>query len=174
VFYRWETDFVAPVIFGVSNTSTPCSDTSPVHTGQAEVSDDRSESPSLTYSDENIGCYIRRTWFAIDDANNRGQLVQSIELEFSPVLSFSPQLSFPCDSASDVIQIPENTAITPNPCRLPLQLLFEDSVSEHNCPSQFMRNWTANVCGSVTSRSQSISLYDVCPVHACGRNESTP
>ena len=174
VSYKWETDFVSPVIFGVSNTSVPCSETSTIITGQAEALDDRSASPSLAYSDQNLGCSIRRTWVAIDDASNRAQLVQTIDLEFSPVLSLSPQLSFPCDSALDVIQIPENTITTPNPCRLPLQLSFEDSVREHNCPSKFVRNWTVNICGSTTSRSQNISLYDVCPAHACGRNESTP
>ena len=174
VSYQWETDFVSPVVFGVSNTSVPCSKISPVITGQAEASDDRSTFTSLTYSDQNLGCFIRRTWVAMDDADNRAQLVQTIELEFSPVLFLSPQLSFPCDSASGVIQIPENTITTPNPCRLPLQLSFEDSVSEHNCPSEFVRNWTVNICGSTVSHSQNISLFDVCPVHACGRNESTP
>ena len=174
VSYSWETDFVSPVVFDVSNTSVLCSETSPVNTGQAKASDDKSASPSVTYSDQNLGCSIIRTWIAIDDASNRAKLVQTIELEFSPVLSLSPQLSFLCDSASDVIQIPENIVTIPNPCRLPLQLSFEDSVSEHNCPSKFVRNWTVNICGSIISRSQNISLYDVCPAHACGRNESTP
>jgi len=35
-----------------------------------------------------------------------------------------------------------------------------------------MRNWTVNICGYTVSHSQKIILYDVCPLHACGRNES--
>ena len=45
VSYRWETDFFRPVIFGVNDTSVPCSDTSLVHTGQAETTDDKSATP---------------------------------------------------------------------------------------------------------------------------------
>ena len=55
-----------------------------------------------------------------------------------------------------------------------MQLSYIDSVSTYTCPGEFIRNWTVNVCRNTVSHLQKIILYDVCPLHACGRNENIP
>ena len=135
VSYTWETDFESPHVFGVQNVSVSCSDTSPNHTGQAQAIDNRTEMLALTYNDIHLGCFIRRTWTATDKAGNTAVLMQNIVLEFIPSVVLSPQVAFPCDSTASSIQVPTTTASAPNPCRLPLHLTHEDSVSEYACPS---------------------------------------
>ena len=174
VSYSWETDFEPPVISISQNSRGLCGSTGPEHTGQAQVSDNRPESVSLTYSDLQTGCAIRRTWTATDGAGNVNQQVQDIDIDFTPAVSLSALLTLPCDSTSSSTQVSSSTAAAPNLCRLPLQLMFEDSVSRYSCPSSFVRNWTAISCGRSTSELQTIHLYNVCPPHACGRNESIP
>ena len=174
ITYTWETDFVSPVIFGVSNTSAPCTDTSTNQAGQAQATDDKLAFPSVVFHDFHQGCSIRRTWTATDDAGNSATLDQIINVTFSPSLSFLPQVSFSCDSTSSSVIVPRNTATAPNPCRLPLELGFNDSVNEHMCPSSFTRNWTVNICSQTISELQRINLYDLCPPNACSRNENPP
>ena len=174
VTYTWDTDFVSPSLFGVTNTSVSCGNTSPSYTGQAQVTDDIGVSSVPTYVDAQFGCSLRRRWRAEDNAGNVALLDQYINILYTSTLSYLPQLSFPCESASNLIQVPSNTATAPNPCRLPLQLSYTDTVSEHSCPGEFVRNWTINVCSLTTSVVQDIVVYDVCPPYACGRNESTP
>ena len=110
----------------------------------------------------------------MDEAGNVAHSVQYIDLEYMPTLSLLAQSSFSCNSASDSIRVPTNTATAPNPCRLPLQLSYEDSVSVKVCPSEFVRNWTVTVCDITVSQLQNITLFDLCPPYACGRNESAP
>ncbi len=173
VSYTWETDFEAPRIFGIQNTSALCNDTHPDNTGQAQAIDNRPEDITVMYSDVRIGCSISRTWRATDIAGNTALLVQHISLEFFSPILFLLQLSLPCDSAAASLQVPSNTASAPNPCGLPLQLTHVDS-EQHTCPGTFTRNWTLSSCGTIVTVSQVISLYDLCPSHACGRNESAP
>ena len=174
VTYVWETDFKEPQIFGVQNLTIQCPDIDPQYSGRPNTTDDRSESISLVYNDVNLGCSIRRTWSAQDEAGNIAQLTQIISLDYSPTLSLSPQVSFPCDNTASLIQFPTNTAFTSNPCNLPVQLIHFDSISTATCPAEFVRNWTVTVCGKTTSAQQTITLYNVCPFHACGRNETLP
>lgn len=174
VTYTWETDFIPPVIFGVKNVSVLCSDISINHTGQAKATDDKSVSPSIRFIDLNQGCSIKRTWIATDDAGNDVLLIQMIYLKFSPILSLLPQVSFSCDSTLRSVTVPTNTATASNPCKLPLELSFTDSVNKHTCPSSFVRNWTVSVCNQTISQLQNINLRDLCPPNACGRNESIP
>ena len=174
VTYTWSTDFVSPSLFGVTNTSAPCGNTSPNYVGYAQVTDDIGVSSSPTPFDAQFGCTLRRIWRVEDNAGNRAELVQYIDILYTSTLSYLPQLSFLCESATNLIQVPSNTATAPNPCRLPLELSYTDSVSEYTCPGEFARNWTISVCSMTTSFVQDIVLYDVCPPYACGRNESTP
>ena len=174
VTYTWSTDFAIPSLFGVTNTSAPCGNTSPSYVGHAQVTDDIGISSSPTYVDTQLGCSLRRTWSAADNAGNEAELVQYINIIYNSTLSYLPQLSFPCESASNLIQVPSNTATAPNPCRISLQLSYTDSVSEYTCPGEFVRNWTIRVCSMATSFVQDVVLYDVCPPYACGRNETTP
>ena len=172
--YTWMTDFEAPHIFGIKNVSTFCGDTSPEHTGQAQAMDNSSAVVSIAYRDVSFGCSIKRNWMAVDEAGNTANLVQNIDLEFSATVSLSPVVAFSCESTSSSIQVPFNTASAPNPCALPLQLTFVDSIHNYTCPSGFVRNWTVSGCGESASVLQNITLFDLCPPHACGRNESTP
>ena len=172
--YAWITDFEPPHIFGITNLSILCSDTSPEHTGQAQAMDNTSAVVSVTYRDVNLGCSIQRNWVATDEAGNTVHLIQNIDLEFSPTISLSPLVAFPCESMSTSIRVPSNTASAPNPCLLPLQLRYMDSIHNYTCPSDFVRNWTVSGCGNSASLLQNISLFDLCPPHACGRNESIP
>ena len=172
--YAWETDFESPHVYGIQNVSVLCSNVSPEHAGQAQATDNRPENLTLTYSDIHLGCSIRRTWTAMDEAGNTALLVQNIGLEYIPAVSLSPQVAIPCDSTASSIQVPTATAAASNPCGLPLHLTLEDSVREYTCPSDFKRTWTVTVCNRNRSFSQTINLYDLCPPHACGRNESTP
>ena len=174
VAYIWETDFESPQIFGIVNVSVSCSNTSPDYTGQAQATDDKSAFPSVTYSDVQLGCLLERTWTAMDEAGNVAHSVQLIGLEYMPTLSLLAQSSFSCNSSSDTIQVPTNTATAPNPCGLPLKLSYEDSISVKVCPSEFVRNWTVIVCDITVSQLQNITLFDLCPPYACGRNESVP
>ena len=172
VTYSWETDFESPQIFGVRNLSALCSNTSPTHTGQAQATDDKSVFSSVTHSDVLLGCLLERTWTAMDEAGNVAHSVQYISLEYVPTLSLLVQSSFSCDSTLDSIQVPTNTATAPNPCGLPLKLTYEDSSTIKVCPSEFIRNWTVTVCNITVSQLQNITLFDLCPPYACGRNES--
>ena len=174
VTYEWETDFEAPQISGVSNISISCTNTSPSNISRAQATDDRSAFPSVTYSDVQLGCLLERTWTAMDEAGNAANFVQHIDLVYVPTLSFLAQISFSCDSTLDSIQIPSNTATAPNPCGLPLTLSHEDSISVKVCPSEFVRNWTVTVCSITISQLQNITIFDLCPPYACGRNESIP
>ena len=170
--FTWETDFDDPQIFGIQNISISCTQTDPEYTGQPQIMDNRPERVSLMYSDYQNGCFIRRTWTATDRAGNTAQMIQIINLEFSPTVSLLPQVDLPCDSTSTSSEVSNSTAYAQNPCGLPLQLIYEDS--EYICPGTFARNWTANVCGNSANASQIVRSYDLCPPHACGRNESTP
>ena len=171
VTYSWETDFENPTIFGVNNVSAPCNDTNPNNTGQAYATDDKSMFPSITYSDANLGCIIRRTWLAMDKAGNYEYLVQHIYVEFSPVLSLIPQVYLLCNNSTEVSN---NTVTVLNPCSLSQELTYTDSVNQHLCPSEFSRNWTINICNRTATYSQKITLYDLCSPNACGRNERIP
>ena len=174
VTYMWETDFESPLIYGTQNISVPCTDTSPETAGQVQAVDDRPEVPSLVHRDINLGCSIRRTWTATDAAGNSASMIQNIGLEYSPTVSLLSPVTFQCDSTLSSIEVPTSTASAPNRCRLPLLLTYEDSVSDFTCPGDFVRNWTIRVCNRVTSSSQTIILFDLCPPYACGRNESIP
>ena len=142
--------------------------------GHAQATDDSSTVSSITYSDVQLGCSLMRTWTAMDEAGNVAHSVQHIGLEYVPTLSLLAQSSFTCDSTLDSIQIPTNTATSPNPCGLSLKLSYEDSISVKVCPSDFVRNWTVTVCNITVSKLQHITLFDICPSYACGRNESVP
>ena len=172
VTYVWETDFESPQISNLRNISVLCTDTNPSHTGQAQATDDRSAFPSVTYSDVQLGCSLERTWMAVDEAGNVAHFVQYIGLEYAPTLSLIPQLSFSCDSTLGSILVTTNTATSPNPCGLLLKLSYQDSINVKDCPSEFVRNWTVNVCNITVSKLQNITLFDVCPSNVCGRNES--
>ena len=177
VSHTWETDFVAPTVFGVMNVSVLCTgDLSPSKTGQAKAVDDRTAIVRIRFRDQRMMCSIIRTWRATDSAGNVGVLVQYITLEFMAALSFLPKVLVPCDSSSDSASVPTNTAKLQNPCRRPLQLDYEDSVSKYMCPNFFARTWTVtDECNQATSSfKQTIFLFDLCPINACGRNESTP
>ena len=174
IIYSWETDFENRQVFGIHDLSAQCTDVSPQQTGQPNATDDRSETVSLTHSDTHLGCSIRRTWTAKDEAGNVAHVMQIINLEFSPTLSLVPQLALSCDSTESSIQVPSNTASVPNPCGLPLQLTHVDLTGEYICPGEFVRNWTATVCDRSVSAEQTIILYDLCPSQACGRNETNP
>ena len=174
VVYNWETDFESPSITGIQNLSTSCDETNPAQTGQAQAVDDRSEVLALIYNDVNMGCSIERYWEARDEAGNTARVLQNIKLEFSPSLIFSPRVSFSCDSTLSSTQVPVNTASAPNPCRLPIELTHEDSISDYKCPDDYVRNWTVTVCGKSKLFTQNVVLYDLCPQYACGRNESIP
>ena len=171
VTYSWKTDFEGPTIFGISNVSVPCNNTNPSHTGQALATDDNSLFPLITYSDDNLGCSVRRTWLATDEAGNTGSLVQHINLEFSPVLTFLAQVFLLCDNSTNTSI---NTVTISNPCSLPHKLSYTDSVNQHLCPSEFVRNWTISMCNRTVTYSQNIVLYDLCSPYACGRNERVP
>ena len=125
------------------------------------------------YRDTKLGCGIQRTWTAIDVAGNTDSVVQYIRLEPSFSISFVPKIAFPCDSTRPFV-VPPSAASAANPCQLPLELNFVDTVSTFTCPSVFTRNWTALVCDNSTTASQTIRLYDTCPPDACGRNGTPP
>ena len=177
VSYTWETDFEAPLIFGVMNTSILCtSDLSPAQVGQAQAVDDRTSVVGVTFSDQKRMCSIARTWRGTDSAGNVGLLTQYITLDFSVALNFLPRLSVSCDSSTNPPSVPTNTATLHNPCRRPLRLHFTESDSEYMCPDTFTRTWTiTDDCNQEISLfEQTVSLYDVCPADACGRSESPP
>ena len=172
VSYTWETDFEAPHITGVQNTSVLCNDTLPESTGEAQATDNK-DNVTLMYSDVRIECSIERTWRATDTAGNSAQLVQLINLESLPTISLLSHVSLPCDSTASSVQVSINTASSPNLCGLPFQLTQEDS-ELRACPGTFTRNWTISSCGRNATASQTVILYDLCPQYACGRNESVP
>ena len=174
VSYIWDTDFESPQIYGTQNITAPCTDISPRTVGQVQAVDDRTEVPLLRYRDANDGCLVRRTWTATDSAGNSALFSQTIHLEYVPTITLLSPVVFQCDGTLGMIEIPTSTASAPNPCRLPLSLTHEDPVREFACPGNFVRNWTVNICNNTSSMQQTIILYDLCPPHACGRNESIP
>ena len=172
--YTWDTDFESPHIFVIDNVTVQCTDTSPMHTGQPMAVDNRSGIVPTTYVDFNLGCSIKRTWRATDEAGNTASLLQYIDLDFQPSISLAPQVLLKCDSTADAVTVSTMTAHAINPCNLPFQLTHIDSIDNYTCPAQFTRNWTIAICSKKATASQVISVYDVCPVHACGRNETKP
>ena len=177
VSYTWETDFEPPTVFGVVNASTLCTgDLSPVQTGQALARDNRDPAPTISFRDQRMPCSIARTWRAVDSAGNLGTMIQYITLEYAPVVNFVPVVSLPCDSSTDSISVPGNTATLPNPCRRPLELSYKDLNSNYTCPITFTRMWTfTDGCTlELSTFEQRISLFDVCPLNACGHTETPP
>ena len=175
--YTWETDFEAPVVLEVANSSSLCTgDLSPDQTGQPEARDNRDPAPRITFHDRQMSCSIARTWRAVDLAGNVGTLTQYITLEYEPAVSFVPLLQVSCDSSIDSVSVQTNTATLPNPCSRPLQLSYEDSNTNYTCPLTFTRTWTfTDGCTQTMSDfEQRMSLFDVCPLGACGRNETPP
>ena len=175
VNYTWLLDFEQPTVFGVTNTSSLCTeDLSPHIIGQAQAIDNETEIASLTYTDHNTGCAVERTWRALDLAGNVGELVQHITLRSVVTFNFLPTLSIACDSTAVSIDIPTTTATVSNPCGRPLQLTYEDSATTYSCPTHFNRTWTLiDKCDQQTTMyTQIISLYNLCPSTACGRNET--
>ena len=176
-YYNWMTDFKPPNIYGIIDTNISCTaEATPENTGQALASDDITGQPKMSYVDYKTSCFIRRTWSAEDEAGNIATLIQIITLNFSPTISLAPVYFQPCDSANNVIDVTVNTASALNPCKRSLDLTYEDSTSVFTCPGNLTRSWTViDECTQVNqSSSQSIILYDICPSHACGRNESIP
>ena len=177
VSYSWETDFEAPTIYIRQNSSSLCTALDPQYTGEALVSDNRPEDVALTFNDVRLGCIVQRVWIATDIAGNTAQQPQNISLQVTPLsISLLSSVILPCDSTVSSQQVTGTTAFAPNPCRfqVPLQLTYQDSVSQYTCPSTFTRNWMLTSCGGSTTASQTITLYDLCPAHACGHNESVP
>ena len=177
VSYSWETDFEPPIVFGVANTSTLCTgDLSPAQTGQAEANDNRDLAPTVTFRDQRMPCFTARMWRAVDTAGNTGTLMQYITLQYMPVVSFVSVVSLMCDSSTDTVSIPMNTATLPNPCARPLELNIQDSNPNYTCPLTFTRTWTLTdgCTHEISTFEQRISLFDVCPVGACGRSEMPP
>ena len=175
--YTWETDFEPPIIGYLANTSSLCtSNLSPTETGQAQAVDDRSFNVIITYTDQKFPCLAIRTWSAMDTAGNKAILRQYITLGYQATLNFVPQLSVSCDSTSNSISVPINTATLPNPCNRPLRLSFEDMGSNNICPGIITRTWTLidDCTEATTFFEQTIDLFDVCSVDACGQNESPP
>ena len=175
--YSWETDYEAPTITVSQNASAVCTAASPQYTGEAQGTDNRPEAITVTYSDTSIGCSIIRTWTATDIAGNVAHLDQNISIEASPLtISLISSLILACDSTASLQLVTNTTAFAPNPCRppVPLQLTYQDSVSTYSCPDSFQRNWTVTSCSSRATALQTITLYDLCPSHACGRNETIP
>ena len=97
-----------------------------------------------------------------------------IHLEYLPSISLLPTVFFPCANSSNSSGTINTTISTPNPCGLPLQIAYEDPEIVHVCPSEFVCNWTINVCNNTATQSQSIVLYNPCLPDECGRNESIP
>lgn len=172
VSYTWETDFQAPSIFGIQNTSAQCNETLPENTGQPQTLDNRPGNVSLMYNDVQVECYVSRTWRATDMAGNIGTLEQIVHLNFTPTVSLLHTVYLPCDSAASSLRVTNSTAFASNPCRLPLELSHVDSAQR--CPGTFTRNWTISGCGRTTITTQTINLFDLCPPQACGRDESPP
>ena len=177
VLYTWTTDFEAPVVFGINDISIPCANkTLPEYTGQALAADNITDAPTVSYTDYKTPCFIRRTWIAEDEAGNTAIVVQIITLEFLPTLTLLPVVIEPCDSGDYPVHVSSDTAIAPNPCRRLIEQMYEDSVAEYTCPSNFTRSWTViDKCSEFNATSmQTLILYDICPPHACGRNETIP
>ena len=177
VNYTWTADFEQPNVFGVTNTSILCTeDLSPNTIGQAEAVDDGTGVASLTYTDHSTGCDVVRTWRAVDLAGNVGELVQYITVRSVATLNFIPIISVACDSTDASIDVPTSTATLYNPCGRHIQATYEDSVATYSCPIQFNRTWTlTDECNQQsTLYTQVLSLYDLCPSDACGRNETPP
>ena len=175
VSYTWETDFEPPTVFGVANISTLCTgDLSPAQTGQAQARDNRDPAPTISFHDQQMPCSIARTWRAVDLAGNFETFTQYITLEYVLAMNFVPVVLVSCDSSTDSVLPPGNTATLPNPCKRPLELHYEDSSPNYTCPMRFTRVWTlTDGCTQETAGfQQSISLFDVCPLNTCGRNET--
>ena len=181
IAYSWETDYEAPSISIVQNSSTItpalCNSATPQYTGQPQTTDNRPEAITLSHRDAYMGCLVSRTWSATDQAGNVAYINQSISVTAFPLtVSLVSPLMLPCNSSASTQQVTSSTAAAVNPCEppLPQNLSFQDSVSDYSCPDTFVRNWTVTSCGSSKTDSQTIVLYDLCPIHACGRNETIP
>ena len=177
VSYTWNTDFEVPTIFGVMNTSAICTtNLAPDQTGHAQAVDDGIFAIPVTFHDQKFACSVSRTWRAQDKAGNIGMLTQYITLHYQAALNFVPEISISCDSSIQLVSVPTSTATVDNPCGRPLRLIFDDRVSDYRCPSVFTRSWNlTDECNQESSTfEQIISLFDVCSIDACGRNESPP
>ena len=112
VHYSWVTDFEAPVVYGVSNVSIPCtSKPLPKYTGQPLAVDNITESLNMTYTDSKTECLIRRVWSVEDEASNKAIVIQTITVDIFPTESSSP------------IAPDETVRITVTTCVLPSSLV---------------------------------------------------
>ena len=85
-----------------------------LYTTQVYTKDDNSLFRLIMYSDDNLGCSLRRTWLATDEAGNTGSLTQYINLGFSLVLTFLTQVLLLCDNSTNVSN---NTILNSNSIR---------------------------------------------------------
>ncbi len=177
VSYEWETDFVAPTLSNMSAITITCGgNISPDVVGKPTVSDDHDTNPVLSYTDQGDSCSIMRTWTVVDTAGNVARTHQHITFEFLLQIALLPIVSLPCDSTQTTHIISTDTATSPNTCKRPLSLTHTDSTNTYACPGQFTRTWTLrDICTDMRTQStHTITLYNLCESHLCGRNYTVP
>ncbi|KAK7084501.1 hypothetical protein SK128_021477, partial [Halocaridina rubra] len=173
ISYTWTADFTPPAV-SVNDTSFECSRENPPKTISAH--DNMDLDLSVTFEDRETPCNITRTWNVRDDAHNVVYKEQLITKLFTPHIKLLLQLSLSCSSSSGKSFVTENTATVDNPCGRPLSISYLDEPSSIQCPGSLNRTWriTDACTGQADTAKQVITLYDICPSTACGKNFSIP
>lgn len=161
-------DATAPILTCPPNITIPCdSNTSPDHTGQASATDDCTDNPTLSYSDEVTGTLceqiITRTWTAADAAGNEASCVQTITAtdDLAPILTCPPDITVNCGQ-QDVLDITGFATGTDN-CFPDIAISYTDDLSGFmDCEGDIIRTWQAtDPCGNF---SICLQLIHVVPV----------
>jgi len=157
-------DNTAPVVTCPANVTVECDQsTSPSNTGYATATDNCDPAPSVTYSDQQVGNVITRTWTATDDCGNSGQCQQMITVEDTtpPVVTCPADVTVACNTPTDPSATGSATA-TDN-CDATPSISYSDVVTAGSCPQEktITRTWTATDDASNSDQCvQTITVVD--------------
>ncbi len=162
-------DNIAPVITCPATATVECDGSiDPSVTGLATAVDNCDASPQITYSDNNFGDTITRTWIATDACGNSSSCQQLIIFEdtTSPVLvSCPPDLTIQCDQS--LAPSITGMATASDNCDPSPVVTFTDSETPGGCPQEktITRTWIATDAdgNSATICQQTITVIDTTP-----------
>ena len=165
-------DFTPPLIVCPPDTTIDCDDpTTPNRTGMAGAIDQCSN-VIVTYQDSPItgqcpgDLSFIRTWIAIDDCDNMASCDQVITIEDDtpPTIVCPPNVTIECELGGG----DTGTATATDDCGA-ATVTFSDGPGAGECPSTFVRTWTAtDECENTAICYQLITIDDdTAPVIVC-------
>ena len=161
-------DTTPPTISCPSDKTIECDDPdAPSSTGTATASDNCS-AVTVTYIDDQLVAgtcdqeyTLIRTWIATDDCGNQSACEQKIKkIDVTPpTITCPPNATLDCAVGGNTGTATASDNCDPNPT-----VTYSDGPTTGDCPSSFVRTWTAtDDCGNQSSCTQTIVVDDDTP-----------